>query len=102
MVRNYSKWIASARAAGMSTDEINSQLTSWMREDLHLLKGICPECGAPIRRAIDPSPRGATLAKNGPGAWVMYRCSRDAPPGTYESIHPCGYMLDRWEEHPAN
>lgn len=66
-----------------------------MAEDLALLKGLCPTCGAPIRAIADSSNRGAP--DEGPGVFVMYRCSRDAPPGEHGE-RPCGYAMDRWEQ----
>lgn len=100
MVRDYSKWIAGAREAGMTEARIHEQLQAWMQEDLKLLEGKCPKCDAPIRRIIDTSQRGNP--ENEPGAWVMYRCSRDKPPGEYQPDRPCGFCLDRWERTAAN
>ena len=100
MVRDYSAWIKGARDAGMTEERITSQLEAWMREDLKLLEGKCPKCDAPVRRIVEGSKRGAPEEE--PGSWVLYRCSRDKPPGQYDRNRPCGYMLDRWERTAAN
>lgn len=94
MTRDYSKWIAGAREAGLSQDEITAQLENWMAEDLALLKGQCPKCGAAVRKSFDQSKRGAP--DDDPGVFVLYRCSRDAEIGVL-GPRPCGYNLDRWE-----
>lgn len=107
----YRRYRSALLESGATPEEVEQALAKARRDDAELAAGRCPDCGAPIRRyggAETARLRGEAglpivgVRPDPVGEWVMYRCSRDAPPGVYESKHPCGFMVDRFEAEEAN
>jgi hypothetical protein len=105
----YPRVVERERLAGTRESTLLEKLRRLHHDEMEIAKGKCPKCGAEIvrygghatkevwRKARHPGP-----PRYGVGEWVMYRCSRDSPPGEIDRKRPCGYAFDRYEACEAN
>lgn len=95
----YDDWAKALREQGASEEIIRSEVEASIREAKALFEGKCPKCSAPSTRYVKsewqqgPSERA--------GAWVMYRCSTQPPPGERRCDDVCDFMVDFKEEERA-
>lgn len=100
--RRQALWADFVRSRGFAEEDIQEGLARDQRDFDALEKGLCPECGAPVRRTISPHQHGVVSPELGPGGWVSYRCSTQPPIGQSRPKGTCEYMLDQWETEGAN
>jgi len=96
----YAKWAATARETDLPEEHIDSYIAEQIQAARALLDGKCPKCGAPSARYVDYVRQQGP--SDMPGAWVMYRCSTQPPPGEFRPNDVCDYMLDLKEGEAAN
>ncbi len=89
----YDDWVTALREQGASEEIIRSEVEASIREAKALLEGKCPKCGAPSTRYVKSQWQQQGPSKMA-GAWVMYRCSTQPPPGERRDDDVCGFMVD--------
>ena len=90
----YREWADGARDAGVSEADIANFIDEQIHAETSRRQGKCPDCGAEIRRRVDPRQFGPPELT---GTWVNYWCSRDEPPGRHRDSNRCGYRVDMLE-----
>lgn len=73
-----------ARPEGITDYEWRQYLKDEEKFNKALLARVCPDCGGPLQKTLDPRPRGSSRA---PEMWFNYRCANKA----------CGFLLDQRE-----
>lgn len=87
----YAPWIANLRLGGASEDEIAKAVAREISEAIALGEGLCPQCNEPSVAYYRDEQRGPSNVK---GAWIMFRCSTQPPPGERRREGACDFMLD--------
>lgn len=97
----YDEWAKVARRAGLSEAEIEAHVSDSISTIESLIVNKCPKCGQPIARYVNYERQQGP--SNMAGAWVMYRCSTQPPPGqSRRSADTCDFMMDLKEPEASN
>ena len=99
-VEYYGKWAEHAREGGVPEKDIAAYIEAQIEMSQELLAGKCPSCGAKIERHVNYSAQQGPSSV--PGAWVMYRCSTQPPPGKLRRAGGCDFMIDLVEGDASN
>jgi len=96
----YTDYVSRLRAMNILYETIDELIAEEMRVAQSLLGGKCPKCGAPSARYVNRELQQGDSEM--PGAWVMYRCSTQPPPGTPRPPGCCDFMCDLKEGEESN
>lgn len=68
--------------------ELQAGLDEWSRKHEAIIRsGLCPRCGAKLKRSQDSRQFGPSKNKEG-RAWANYRCSTDPSHYLFDSLEP--------------
>lgn len=71
------------RPEGVTDAEWKEFLQEIEKNEEALRKLVCPDCGSPLTKQLDPRQAGVSEA---PGLWYNYRCTSQ-----------CGFLVDQKE-----
>lgn len=77
--------MAYEKPEGLSEEEWRQFLSDIEKQDACLRDLVCPDCGSPLMKSLDPRQSGGTLHA---GTWFNYRCTNRPQ---------CKFLVDQCE-----